>query len=69
MSERKRENYNLIRYRGKDGDWWWRIVDKRNGEIVGSSHEGFSDSRDSDHNLFINTGWTLDEVHDEVETA
>jgi hypothetical protein len=62
--KRERENYTIVRYRGEDGDWWWRMIDKRNHEIVGASHEGFTDVRDCERNLFINTGWNdVDEVH------
>lgn len=63
--KRDRANYSLQRFKGKDGDWYWRQVDLRNGKIVGGSTEGYIDPDDCAHNCSVVTGWgTFDE--DEV---
>lgn len=68
-NERRRENYHIIRYRDSSGQWQWSMMDRRNSEIVGASHEGFVAAEDCDHNLFINTGWSIDEVGPDIEVA
>ena len=62
LPERKRENYKLERWKGKDGDFYWRQTDKRNGKIVGASTEGYWKADDCLSNLYTVTGWdTFDE--------
>lgn len=29
-------------YRGEDGQWYWRVVDARNGQIVMTGGEGYT---------------------------
>ena len=62
MPDRNRANYHIVRYVDDAGHWRWTMTDRRNNEVVGASHESFAEARDCDHNLFINTGWTTDEV-------
>jgi hypothetical protein len=57
LSNRKRGNYLLERFKGSDGDFYWRQTDRRNGEVVGSASEGYSRAIDCLHNLFVVTGW------------
>lgn len=60
---RLRSDYHLKLFIGKDKDWWWSQTDKRNHEIVGACHEGFSRRIDCHTNLYLCTGWaTIDEV-------
>jgi hypothetical protein len=63
MKNRERANYKLERWKGgKDGDWYWRQTDKRNGKIVGGSTEGYWKAEDCLANLYVVTGWaTFDE--------
>lgn len=62
LPDRKRVNYKLERFKGVDEDFYWRQTDRRNGEIVGGSTEGYSRAIDCLHNLFVVTGWhTFDE--------
>lgn len=60
MPERNRDNYEITLLIDAAGKHQWRQVDKRNGEIVGGSTEGYSNKSDCEHNLFIVTGWYAD---------
>lgn len=65
---RERSNYSCESYEGpKDGKFYWRVTDLRNGQVTGASHQGYEDIRDCDHNFAMNTGWEYDVVEVEAD--
>lgn len=59
--ERSRENYRIEKYQDSAGEWRWRMVDKRNGKIVGASTEGYAREGACEGNLVTVTGWEADD--------
>lgn len=60
--ERKRENYKIqVVKSAADGDYRWRITDRRNGKIVGAASEGYTSEKHCVDNLYTITGWVPDE--------
>jgi uncharacterized protein YegP (UPF0339 family) len=58
MPTRQRSNYDIELYTDAAGEHRWRMTDRRNGEIVAASTEGYKNKSDCEANLYVVTGWT-----------
>lgn len=69
---RDRARFLLRRFRGKNGNYFWTMISRANGEPVGRPAEGdgFVRKLDCLINLYLVTGWDeLDEDVDDMGTA